>query len=338
MSVRTLKVYIWLVNILILVGILGVTYLFFTRTLQSAESTSRDLKTLVRDSEKGVKGPEIKNESLDAYNSISKCPLFMHPSREPSEAEKSAQQATSPLDSKFELRCVVSDSVVVLYKGSTRYRRPTAGEYFDSREEVVFLNKPVPNITPPARLISTRPAKIPAEATFRYDGKDVIVKMKEFEITGLVDPKERDLKEREKGYPGPAGQVSRKRRAPVGPGSQKGRTGKSGGDSWQLSQEELDQLKDKDQAREIRSQISLESNYDSQEKKSKGVKVKHIDPGSIFEQKGLESGDIILSINNTPVSSEAEIYDFVKKNWDRYSTYYVKVLREGQIITLTYRR
>ncbi|MEM6674002.1 MAG: PDZ domain-containing protein [Planctomycetota bacterium] len=70
--------------------------------------------------------------------------------------------------------------------------------------------------------------------------------------------------------------------------------------------------------------------------KRAGVEVVEVRSGSIAARHGAQSGDVILSINGHPVSSQQEAIQFAKQNSDRYSVWQVEVLRLGRVETLTY--
>ena len=59
MSVRSLKVYIWFVNIMILLGVMGVTYLFFTKILAESDSLDGELDNIIAKAMKEVKLPNV---------------------------------------------------------------------------------------------------------------------------------------------------------------------------------------------------------------------------------------------------------------------------------------
>ena len=78
MSVRSMKAYIWLINILILVGILGIGYLFFTKSMSSAENYDGDLRKIVNAAEKESVGPAMVKRTMNEYNALVRSPFFLH--------------------------------------------------------------------------------------------------------------------------------------------------------------------------------------------------------------------------------------------------------------------
>lgn len=341
MSVRALKAYIWLVNLLILLGILGVAYLFFTKTLGSSPAFENELKGIVKNAEKTNAGAVKEEARIDQYDAICKFPLFFHPKAEDVEPRPITDpNSPPPLTDHFELRCVTSDRVVLWIKNVSRSVRMGNEDYFGPGEEIVRVGEAVPGVIPKAILISTRPLEIPAKATFRYNNKDETIALSGFEITGLVSGINEEGREGEGLFRGPSGQARKRRGMPLESlePAERDRGVAGGGNSWQITKEEMELLKDKDRVSEIQSKISTKPYYDPKTRNKKGIEITSIEPGSIFEQKGLQPGDIVLSVNGTPVSSEAALIEYVKKNWERYTTFHVQVLRNGKIITLTYKR
>lgn len=60
-----------------------------------------------------------------------------------------------------------------------------------------------------------------------------------------------------------------------------------------------------------------------------GVQVTHVEPGSVAETHGLQAGDVYKSINGTPVTSSAEIIQYVKNHAGTTSVWEVVVERQG---------
>ena len=70
--------------------------------------------------------------------------------------------------------------------------------------------------------------------------------------------------------------------------------------------------------------------------KRAGVELTEVKEGSIAARHGARSGDVVISINGTPVSSQQEAISFAKANSDRYSVWTVEVLRLGRVETVVY--
>jgi hypothetical protein len=60
----------------------------------------------------------------------------------------------------------------------------------------------------------------------------------------------------------------------------------------------------------------------------KGLKIESIKPGNELSRWGVETGDVLVSVNNTPMSSKAEVADYVKKN-PKLGRYDVVFMRRG---------
>lgn len=67
-----------------------------------------------------------------------------------------------------------------------------------------------------------------------------------------------------------------------------------------------------------------------------GLEISSIAPGSVASRHGVQTGDILKSINGHPVSSKPEAISFVKNNDDVYDTWEVVVERLGRDVTMTY--
>ena len=70
--------------------------------------------------------------------------------------------------------------------------------------------------------------------------------------------------------------------------------------------------------------------------KRAGLRVAEVKPGSIAAQHGAQSGDVIISINGHPVSSEQEAIKFVKNNSETTTVWQVVVENLGRQRTVTY--
>ncbi|QDU68793.1 PDZ domain-containing protein [Engelhardtia mirabilis] len=69
-----------------------------------------------------------------------------------------------------------------------------------------------------------------------------------------------------------------------------------------------------------------------------GVEILSVTPGSIAAQHGAKSGDVIKSINGTPVNSVQEAIQYVKNNADAYDVWTVVVENSGKTRTVTYQK
>lgn len=67
-----------------------------------------------------------------------------------------------------------------------------------------------------------------------------------------------------------------------------------------------------------------------------GIQIQDVPPGSFAAKHGLKSGDVIKSINGTPVSSSQEAIQFAKNNADTYSVWEIVIENKGAERTVTY--
>ena len=81
--------------------------------------------------------------------------------------------------------------------------------------------------------------------------------------------------------------------------------------------------------------ISSETYYDKDGKRA-GIKITRVESDSIAAQHGMQSGDIIKSVNGYPVNSKQEAIAFAKKNSDRYEIWQVEVENMGRTRTEVY--
>ncbi len=81
--------------------------------------------------------------------------------------------------------------------------------------------------------------------------------------------------------------------------------------------------------------VSSETHYDKDGKRA-GIKITRVASDSIAAQHGMQSGDIIKSVNGYPVNSKQEAIAFAKKNADRYEIWEVQVENLGRTRTEVY--
>jgi hypothetical protein len=84
------------------------------------------------------------------------------------------------------------------------------------------------------------------------------------------------------------------------------------------------------------AEIAYKRHKDPKTGRYDGIELTSVKMGSIASQHGLMSGDIIKSINGTPVSSQSEAIQFVKTHKDEYDTWEVEIVNKGQTRTMTY--
>jgi S1-C subfamily serine protease len=67
-----------------------------------------------------------------------------------------------------------------------------------------------------------------------------------------------------------------------------------------------------------------------------GIEITEVAPGSIAAQHGVKSGDVIVSVNGTPVNSVQEAISYAKNNADIYSVWTIVVSNAGYERTIVY--
>lgn len=67
-----------------------------------------------------------------------------------------------------------------------------------------------------------------------------------------------------------------------------------------------------------------------------GIQLLEVAPGSLAAKHGAKTGDVIKSINGTPVNSTQEAISYVKNNADNYTVWTVVVWNSGKERTVTY--
>ncbi len=68
-----------------------------------------------------------------------------------------------------------------------------------------------------------------------------------------------------------------------------------------------------------------------------GIEVSHVREGSIAARHGLQTRDVVISINGHPVNSQQEAIQWAKDNQESYTVWTVIVERLGRTETMTYR-
>jgi hypothetical protein len=84
------------------------------------------------------------------------------------------------------------------------------------------------------------------------------------------------------------------------------------------------------------TEVELAKHRDPKTKRVDGIELKRVAAGSIAERHGVETGDVIKSINGHPVTSEEEAILFVKNHKDEYDRWEVEVWNKGQTRTIVY--
>ena len=69
-------------------------------------------------------------------------------------------------------------------------------------------------------------------------------------------------------------------------------------------------------------------------KGGKALKVDSVPPDSVLAKHGVQNGDVLVSVNNVPMSTKSEVVDYVKRN-KTMSVFEVAIQRRGNIVTKT---
>jgi hypothetical protein len=135
---------------------------------------------------------------------------------------------------------------------------------------------------------------------------------------GAILPPKSPIRE----FSGPRGPVSRQ-------------TQRIGKDRFALGTEDMFLLGDNFPtivAREVR----YRRHRDPKTGKYDGIELQEVEASGTVARHGGQSGDVIKSINGTPVTQLSEAITFVKNNKDKYSTWEVVVENRGQTRTVIY--
>lgn len=91
-----------------------------------------------------------------------------------------------------------------------------------------------------------------------------------------------------------------------------------------------------DYSRILSEDVRLSAHRDPVTGRRDGVEIQTVRPNSVAARHGARSGDVIKSINGTPVTSTQEAISFVKNNQDAYERWEVVVENMGQKRTVVY--
>lgn len=114
-----------------------------------------------------------------------------------------------------------------------------------------------------------------------------------------------------------------------------GRSTAMGPNTWVLGTEDVKEFDTRWQEI-LGNEIKTQQHRDPKTGRYDGIEIKSVLPGSIGARHGAQEGDIIKSINGTPVNSTNEAIQFVKTNKDNYSKWEVVVENRGKQRTVTY--
>ncbi|MCP3916939.1 MAG: PDZ domain-containing protein [bacterium] len=112
-------------------------------------------------------------------------------------------------------------------------------------------------------------------------------------------------------------------------------TRKIGRNTWELGTEDMEDFGE-NYAEILTRDVKTRVHFDEKGKRS-GIEITEVRSGSSASRHGVQSGDVLISINGEPVKSEQEAIRYVKNNSDRYSVWEVEILRMGRHETHVYR-
>ncbi len=104
---------------------------------------------------------------------------------------------------------------------------------------------------------------------------------------------------------------------------------------WKVSASDVEQVTER--ANEIvgTGEITVTPHYRKGESSASGLRIGSIKPGSILDGKGLKPGDVIKSINGTPVRSREQVIEYIQAHPDLRS-FTLEIERLGRPLTLQY--
>lgn len=111
-------------------------------------------------------------------------------------------------------------------------------------------------------------------------------------------------------------------------------TTRVGENMYRLGFEDMDQI-GQNYPSIISSEISHRRYVDPRTRQS-GILLTRVQPGGVAARHGIREGDIIKSINGTPVASPQEVVTFVKNNAETTTTWNVVIENMGQERTVVY--
>jgi PDZ domain-containing protein len=346
MKVRMIKSLLWSLNGLLTLAILGSVALFVLKSRTARADRLDGLDAIQRDvMSKAKKGPAKSTAGVNDYETIWKLDLRNNPPPPP-EPERAAppKPTTTPLGEVIALRAIVGQTIMVEFKDKKDPVNPA-----QKVQKQVQVGTDIPDVSPAATLLSIEPAPEPERVKFRYDGKEVVMSIvRTLEASteksvGGGPPGKRgknapegkgDIEvEEDQPFPGPSGQVPAIGRVPGSDGPVT-ETKQIKPGVWQISNDERDKIRDT--AKDLLEQADVRTYTNEKTHKNEGMIVDHIQPDSLLLQRGLQEGDVIKSINGTPVSSKTDIINYVKDNQDRLNVVRVVIDRLGKPMTIEY--
>lgn len=159
----------------------------------------------------------------------------------------------------------------------------------------------------------------------KREGKEeILIVFEEDKIAKLAGQKPAQNLPSKQSPPGPA------KNLPEG-GNTKGAPTKVGENKWAFSKDDVySAIND---ANEILSQVSIAPYFE--EGAARGYKVENVQEGSLINQAGLKSGDIVKRVNGMPTETPDQLIQAYQKLKDA-TDIQVEIERDGRSITLNY--
>ena len=104
---------------------------------------------------------------------------------------------------------------------------------------------------------------------------------------------------------------------------------------WELGTADMEEF-GRDYQRILTQDVSTRTHFDRDGNRA-GVEITKVTPGSLAARHGVVEGDIVISINGNPVSSEQEAIKYVKNNQDNFTEWVVVIENMGRRTTKVYR-
>ncbi len=352
MRLRTMKVLLWLLNGVIALGILGALGLFLVKPpIPSTVPLDDDLAELREDvaSRRRVEGPE--KQSPNDFRACWEANLLAIAPPPPPVAGGQDDTGTKPkgprLDTLLSLEMICPVPEETGHAAVLRYKQPKKDT--DKNENIaaqdtrlVRINQKIPGIEPVAIIKAVDPfGKLgtPPSVDVSYSGAVVSLQLERELVDLSVAPDGSGAKPSTRtAFAGPAGQKKPSSRS-SGPATfdgnkQEGYETRPGSGMWMIPETEADRLGN--EANDILEQAQF-STYTDKQGRPAGIRLDHVDAGSLILERGFQTNDVVQKVNGQPVNSKTELVDWVKRNHERFSMFRVEVLRRGQVKRLNFR-
>jgi len=358
MKMQGFKYALWAINFVIVVGIgLSMTLLVLASD-STVPNVAKDLDAKASQvvSKTGPAESGVNARDIDVLWNVAIRKKPPEPEK-PVESESSGATgptSVTPLDRYIVVAGLLGDAIVVLYVDpkvpSPKTPLPMGAKDPMPKQLVVEIGKPLPDIKPEAVPVRFQWTPFPGAVVFTYDGKEVVIPV----ARGADTPTAPVAAGGRAGGPfgGPAGQVPGRGRVPGGKdglggeeggeATGEGGEGGAGGETatearevrpgtWEIPTSERDHIQQN--AREILDQIGVE---DYSEGSIQGLKLSSLPGDSLPAQRGFQEGDIIKSVNGTPITSQSDLINYSKK-MEKIAVVRVEYYRQGKLMSSTYR-